>query len=80
MPSYALSEDDFKDGLEKLDASSIVGFKSVNKSDMIMKPDPSTFRIYHRIMILVEKMQEYFVIFMKEIEQKRLDSIEIRVE
>lgn len=45
MPSYAVSEDSFKHGLEKLDASSIVGFKSVNKSDMILKPDPSTFRI-----------------------------------
>jgi glutamine synthetase len=45
MPSYSLSEDDFNDGLEKLDASSILGFKSVDQSDMIMKPDPSTFRI-----------------------------------
>ena len=26
--------------LEKLDASSIVGFKSVNSSDMILMPDP----------------------------------------
>lgn len=45
MPSYALSENDFDNGLEKLDASSILGFKSVNKSDMIIKPDPSTLRI-----------------------------------
>ena len=45
MPSYAIDEDSFKHGLEKLDASSIVGFKSVNKSDMILKPDPTTFRI-----------------------------------
>ncbi len=45
MPSYAINEDSFKHGLEKLDASSIVGFKSVNKSDMILKPDPTTFRI-----------------------------------
>ncbi|GKS67869.1 type I glutamate--ammonia ligase [Nitrosarchaeum sp.] len=45
MPSYSLSENDFSEGLEKLDASSILGFKSVNNSDMIMKPDPSTFRI-----------------------------------
>jgi glutamine synthetase len=45
MPSYAIDENSFKHGLEKLDASSIVGFKSVNKSDMILKPDPSTFRI-----------------------------------
>lgn len=45
MPSYALAESDFENGLEKLDASSILGFKTVDKSDMIMKPDPTTFRI-----------------------------------
>jgi len=44
MPSYSISEENFKNGLEKLDASSIRGFKSVNKSDMILKPDASTFR------------------------------------
>ena len=32
-------------GLEKLDASSIVGFKSVNNSDMILMPDPNSFKI-----------------------------------
>ena len=45
MPSYTLNEDSFVYGLEKLDGSSIVGFKTVNKSDMIMLPDPATFRI-----------------------------------
>ena len=45
MPSYAVDESSFTNGLEKLDASSIAGFKSVNRSDMILKPDPSTFRI-----------------------------------
>jgi len=45
MPGYAISEDNIKNGLEKLDASSIRGFKSVNQSDMILKPDVSTFRI-----------------------------------
>ena len=45
MPSYAITEESFRHGLEKLDASSIVGFKSVNQSDMILKPDPSTFRV-----------------------------------
>jgi len=45
MPSYAIDKQSFENGLEKLDASSIVGFKSVNKSDMILKPDPKSFRI-----------------------------------
>lgn len=45
IPAYALTEEHFKNGLEKLDASSIRGFKSVNKSDMVMVPDTSTFRI-----------------------------------
>ena len=45
MPSYAIDENSFKHGLEKLDASSIVGFKTVNNSDMILKPDPNSFRI-----------------------------------
>ena len=43
MPSYAIDKTSFVDGLEKLDASSIVGFKSVNNSDMILMPDPSSF-------------------------------------
>lgn len=45
MPSYAVDKQSFEHGLEKLDASSIVGFKSVNNSDMILKPDPKSFRI-----------------------------------
>jgi glutamine synthetase len=45
MPSYAIDKSSFENGLEKLDASSIVGFKSVNNSDMILKPDPNSFRI-----------------------------------
>lgn len=45
IPSYAVGPASFDSGLEKLDASSIVGFKSVNNSDMILKPDPDTFRI-----------------------------------
>ena len=45
MPSYAIDENSFVNGLEKLDASSIVGFKSVNNSDMILMPDPSSFKI-----------------------------------
>ncbi|MGD2106690.1 MAG: type I glutamate--ammonia ligase [Nitrosopumilaceae archaeon] len=45
MPSYAIDKKSFDHGLEKLDASSIVGFKSVNNSDMVLKPDPNSFRI-----------------------------------
>ena len=45
MPSYAIDENSFVNGLEKLDASSIVGFKSVNSSDMILMPDPNSFKI-----------------------------------
>ncbi len=32
-----------KDGLPKLDGSSIVGFTSINDSDLILKPDPNTY-------------------------------------
>ena len=45
MPSYAIDENSFVNRLEKLDASSIVGFKSVNNSDMILMPDPNSFKI-----------------------------------
>jgi glutamine synthetase len=45
MPSYAIQESAFSEGFEKLDASSIRGFSTVNDSDMILKPDPSTLRI-----------------------------------
>lgn len=45
IPSYSLTDDHFNNGLEKLDASSIRGFKSVNMSDMMLLPDVSTFKI-----------------------------------
>ncbi|MCA9828342.1 MAG: glutamine synthetase beta-grasp domain-containing protein, partial [Nitrosopumilus sp.] len=45
MPSYAIDKSSFMNGLEKLDASSIVGFKAVNNSDMILMPDPNSFKI-----------------------------------
>lgn len=44
IPSYSLSEDHFKYGLQKLDASSIRGFKSVDDSDLLLMPDASTLR------------------------------------
>lgn len=33
------------DGLPKLDGSSIVGFTSIDDSDLILKPDPNTFAV-----------------------------------
>ena len=33
------------DGLPKLDGSSIVGFTSIDDSDLILKPDPNTFAL-----------------------------------
>jgi len=44
IPSYSLMEDHFKNGLQKLDASSIRGFKSTDDSDLLIIPDSSTFR------------------------------------
>lgn len=44
VPSYSLNEDHFKNGLQKLDASSIRGFKSADDSDLLLMPDTSTFR------------------------------------
>ncbi len=37
--------DQMKDGLPKLDGSSIVGFTSIDDSDLLLKPDPNTFAI-----------------------------------
>lgn len=37
--------DQMMDGLPKLDGSSIVGFTSVDDSDLVLKPDPNTFAI-----------------------------------
>ena len=39
------TQEQMEDGLPKLDGSSIVGFASVDESDMILKPDPNTFAI-----------------------------------
>jgi glutamine synthetase len=44
IPSYSLEEEHFNKGLQKLDASSIRGFKSVDDSDLLLMPDVSTFR------------------------------------
>ena len=34
-----------QDGLPKLDGSSIVGFTSIDDSDLILKPDPNSFAV-----------------------------------
>ncbi len=79
MPRYAIDKNSFVNGLEKLDASSIVGFKSVNNSDMILMPDPNLFKILpgdydpgNR-----KKMQESSVICMMVVQPKNQDIIEI---
>ncbi len=37
------TSDQMEDGLPKLDGSSIVGFASIEDSDMILKPDPNSY-------------------------------------
>ena len=37
------SKEDFEDGLPKLDGSSIRGFTAIHESDLIIRPDPSTY-------------------------------------
>ncbi len=45
VPSYSLNEHNLRNGLDKLDSSSIRGFGSVNESDISLIPDTSTFKI-----------------------------------
>ena len=40
-----LSEEALEEGIPKLDGSSIRGFVEIHESDMVLKPDPSTFVI-----------------------------------
>lgn len=44
IPSYSLKTEHLREGLQKLDASSIRGFRSVNDSDLLLVPDISTLR------------------------------------
>lgn len=45
VPSDQVQHDAFQVGLPKLDGSSIRGFTEIYDSDMLLKPDPSTFAI-----------------------------------
>lgn len=44
--SDMLDEEAFREGLGKLDGSSVKGFTSIDESDMVLKPDPDTIMPY----------------------------------
>ena len=45
ISANTFTPDQMVDGLPKLDGSSIVGFTSIDDSDLILKPDPNTYAI-----------------------------------
>jgi glutamine synthetase len=45
VPSHTIDEDAFETGVPKLDGSSVRGFREIFESDMILRPDPSTFGV-----------------------------------
>ncbi|MGC2383513.1 MAG: type I glutamate--ammonia ligase [Nitrososphaeraceae archaeon] len=45
MAANMFQQEDFEFGLPKLDGSSIRGFTEIHESDLIIKPDPSTYAV-----------------------------------
>ena len=45
VQSEEITEDSFKNGIPRLDGSSIRGFREIQESDMVLKPDPDTFAV-----------------------------------
>lgn len=45
ISANTFTPEQMRDGLPKLDGSSIVGFTSIDDSDLILKPDPNTYAV-----------------------------------
>ncbi|ABK78463.1 glutamine synthetase [Cenarchaeum symbiosum A] len=45
ISANTFTPEQMRDGLPKLDGSSIVGFTSIDDSDLVLKPDPNTFAV-----------------------------------